>query len=79
MNQVRGFSDFFPQIFNCKAKAGMYFFFYVLSFTGSPQNQSPTEWSKTPAPAHREKAHSTNTQEKRIVSASNVHISLTFA
>uniref|UniRef100_A0A8C1YII7 RAF proto-oncogene serine/threonine-protein kinase n=1 Tax=Cyprinus carpio TaxID=7962 RepID=A0A8C1YII7_CYPCA len=32
----------------------------------SPQNQSPTEWSKTPAPAHREKAPSTNTQEKRI-------------
>uniref|UniRef100_A0A9J8BYG7 RAF proto-oncogene serine/threonine-protein kinase n=2 Tax=Cyprinus carpio TaxID=7962 RepID=A0A9J8BYG7_CYPCA len=31
-----------------------------------PQNQSPTEWSKTPAPAHREKAPSTNTQEKRI-------------
>uniref|UniRef100_A0A671MT86 RAF proto-oncogene serine/threonine-protein kinase n=1 Tax=Sinocyclocheilus anshuiensis TaxID=1608454 RepID=A0A671MT86_9TELE len=29
-------------------------------------NQSPTEWSKTPAPAHREKAPSTNTQEKRI-------------
>uniref|UniRef100_A0A671MPI3 RAF proto-oncogene serine/threonine-protein kinase n=1 Tax=Sinocyclocheilus anshuiensis TaxID=1608454 RepID=A0A671MPI3_9TELE len=27
---------------------------------------SPTEWSKTPAPAHREKAPSTNTQEKRI-------------
>uniref|UniRef100_A0A673KZ70 RAF proto-oncogene serine/threonine-protein kinase n=1 Tax=Sinocyclocheilus rhinocerous TaxID=307959 RepID=A0A673KZ70_9TELE len=36
------------------------------SFTGSPQDQSPTEWSKTPAPAHREKAPSTNTQEKRI-------------
>ncbi|XP_042621794.1 RAF proto-oncogene serine/threonine-protein kinase isoform X2 [Cyprinus carpio] len=34
--------------------------------SGSPQNQSPTEWSKTPAPAHREKAPSTNTQEKRI-------------
>uniref|UniRef100_A0A672Q4P3 RAF proto-oncogene serine/threonine-protein kinase n=1 Tax=Sinocyclocheilus grahami TaxID=75366 RepID=A0A672Q4P3_SINGR len=31
-----------------------------------PQDQSPTEWSKTPAPAHREKAPSTNTQEKRI-------------
>uniref|UniRef100_A0A671MR56 RAF proto-oncogene serine/threonine-protein kinase n=1 Tax=Sinocyclocheilus anshuiensis TaxID=1608454 RepID=A0A671MR56_9TELE len=41
--------------------------FYVShSFTGSPQDQSPTEWSKTPAPAHREKAPSTNTQEKRI-------------
>ncbi|KAK2874571.1 hypothetical protein QQF64_003233 [Cirrhinus molitorella] len=34
--------------------------------SGSPLNQSPTEWSKTPAPAHREKAPSTNTQEKRI-------------
>ncbi|XP_051768631.1 RAF proto-oncogene serine/threonine-protein kinase isoform X2 [Ctenopharyngodon idella] len=34
--------------------------------SGSPQNLSPTEWSKTPAPAHREKAPSTNTQEKRI-------------
>ncbi|XP_016104795.1 RAF proto-oncogene serine/threonine-protein kinase [Sinocyclocheilus grahami] len=34
--------------------------------SGSPQDQSPTEWSKTPAPAHREKAPSTNTQEKRI-------------
>uniref|UniRef100_A0A8C2ESL4 RAF proto-oncogene serine/threonine-protein kinase n=1 Tax=Cyprinus carpio TaxID=7962 RepID=A0A8C2ESL4_CYPCA len=42
------------------------FFFVSDSFTGSPQNQSPTEWSKTPAPAHREKAPSTNTQEKRI-------------
>uniref|UniRef100_A0A8C1KZ87 RAF proto-oncogene serine/threonine-protein kinase n=1 Tax=Cyprinus carpio TaxID=7962 RepID=A0A8C1KZ87_CYPCA len=41
-------------------------FFVSDSFTGSPQNQSPTEWSKTPAPAHREKAPSTNTQEKRI-------------
>lgn len=48
------------------------FFFVSDSFTGSPQNQSPTEWSKTPAPAHREKAPSTNTQEKRIVSASVV-------
>ncbi|NP_001186684.1 RAF proto-oncogene serine/threonine-protein kinase isoform X1 [Danio rerio] len=34
--------------------------------SGSPQNLSPTEWSKTPAPAHREKAPSSNTQEKRI-------------
>ncbi|XP_059384906.1 RAF proto-oncogene serine/threonine-protein kinase isoform X2 [Carassius carassius] len=33
--------------------------------SGSPQSQSPTEWSKTPAPAHKEK-HSTNAQEKRI-------------
>ncbi|XP_026076535.1 RAF proto-oncogene serine/threonine-protein kinase isoform X2 [Carassius auratus] len=33
--------------------------------SGSPPSQSPTEWSKTPAPAHKEK-HSTNAQEKRI-------------
>ncbi|XP_056590531.1 RAF proto-oncogene serine/threonine-protein kinase isoform X2 [Triplophysa dalaica] len=31
--------------------------------SGSPQDQSPTEWSKTPAPAHKEKAPSANTQE----------------
>ncbi|KAK9966101.1 hypothetical protein ABG768_003229 [Culter alburnus] len=34
--------------------------------SGSPQNLSPTEWPKTPAPAQREKAPSTNAQEKRI-------------
>lgn len=44
--------------------------------TGSPQNLSPTEWSKTPAPAHREKAPSSNTQEKRIVSDTNIHFTV---
>uniref|UniRef100_A0A672Q5Z8 RAF proto-oncogene serine/threonine-protein kinase n=1 Tax=Sinocyclocheilus grahami TaxID=75366 RepID=A0A672Q5Z8_SINGR len=39
---------------------------YQVKRQRSPQDQSPTEWSKTPAPAHREKAPSTNTQEKRI-------------
>lgn len=32
---------------------------------GRDESASPTEWSKTPAPAHREKAPS-NTQDKRI-------------
>ncbi|XP_067286984.1 RAF proto-oncogene serine/threonine-protein kinase isoform X2 [Pseudorasbora parva] len=34
--------------------------------SGSPHNQSPTEWPRTPAPAHREKAPSNSAQEKRI-------------
>ncbi|XP_048879295.1 RAF proto-oncogene serine/threonine-protein kinase isoform X2 [Brienomyrus brachyistius] len=37
--------------------------------TGSPQNQSPTGWSqsKTLAPAHRERAPSSNTHEKNRI------------
>nr|XP_055039721.1 RAF proto-oncogene serine/threonine-protein kinase isoform X1 [Misgurnus anguillicaudatus] len=35
--------------------------------SGSPQNRSPTEWSKTPAPAHKEKATTVNTQEKNRI------------
>ncbi|XP_077058735.1 RAF proto-oncogene serine/threonine-protein kinase isoform X2 [Siphateles boraxobius] len=34
--------------------------------SGSPHNESPTDWPKTPVTAHREKAPSNNTQEKRI-------------
>ncbi|XP_035242923.1 RAF proto-oncogene serine/threonine-protein kinase isoform X2 [Anguilla rostrata] len=37
--------------------------------SGSPPNQSPTGWSqsKTPAPTHRERAPSSNTQEKNRI------------
>ncbi|KAJ8361084.1 hypothetical protein SKAU_G00176090 [Synaphobranchus kaupii] len=35
--------------------------------SGSPPNQSPTGWSKTPAPTHRERAPSSNAQEKNRI------------